>query len=800
MFSFQTNANRLASLTDDVIEEKNKKFSGIVKVSIEDLVFSPEFMPCDQNITAAKVSRLKRIFKTEGCNRREPSNFILGTISASLLSEALLLSKLTLDDLRGSEGSRMLYLPRFQYIKCANGRSRAAALLDTPHLGTWWTVELYLYQDLDPKAFDIITENYINEGAFSHGHICERIVYHRSHNLTEEKRWWARLTKSLGVILRSILKHPLIAPALLELIINIPGMREGFEIGTWHKIIGGKCDEEVVRYMEFTLESWVKLMGSKEALLNVDTEDVKEFQLRVPGVSQVDYRYLADLIEGGIAFKRLTNVEERSQILHRMKNINYLLPSIYTLQKDFKYLRLCTDTMKRLLHGKRKIPLTAQVLAYDAFSHKDPIGPNDVFFERLKSLYLYIMQDLVELTGEWPLLEDGEEPPEAPFRHPTNWHRLAQKARRLGFESDEIRRLAVTNPDEQVASKALQDARPTALYEYDESEVQDILSRIVHEFTRARARASTDIESTFTTIGAGEPITRRCGRQYSGAYMHDRWSFNLDEFSRRTRESRDITSLFVRKSVFHAFWRLDEDKDGDEAMPYPERLSPSSRGSQCHSPEGATSFEPREKLRKGNRNQRQDGRRRSSQPRDRVNRLVPNQEVIRKKSSRKKGARRRTEQRRRQNVIRHLISQESPPTQHLATQPATSPQISINQDNHPEPMQFDSEYGVSQYSRGSSLRLSDSALRLVRLVNKDEIKVFQWTVSGLKSRWITQSWPRESISLKISELGAQLGDLVFYLPEGRTISQHELDKHETICIAPHSITVPQSAFPAEEEL
>ncbi|KAJ0141518.1 Uncharacterized protein HZ326_15613 [Fusarium oxysporum f. sp. albedinis] len=200
-----------------------------------------KFMPCDQNTSAAKVLRLKRIFKTEGCNRSEPSNFILGTIPASLLSEALRLSELTLDNLQDSEGLRMLYLPPFQYIKCANGRSRAAALLDTPHLGTWWTVELYV--DLDPKAFDIITENYINEGAFSHGHICERIVHHRSHNLTEEKRWWARLTNSLGVILRSILKHPSIAPALLELIINIPGMREGFEIGTWHKIIGGKCDE-----------------------------------------------------------------------------------------------------------------------------------------------------------------------------------------------------------------------------------------------------------------------------------------------------------------------------------------------------------------------------------------------------------------------------------------------------------------------------------------------------------------------------------------------------------------------------
>ncbi|EWZ77373.1 hypothetical protein FOWG_18211 [Fusarium oxysporum f. sp. lycopersici MN25] len=144
MFSFQSHANRLASLTDDVIKEKNTKFRGVVKVSIEDLVFAPEFMPCDQNTSAAKILRLKRIFKTEGCNRSEPSNFILGTIPASLLSEALRLSELTLDNLQDSEGLRMLYLPRFQYIKCANGRSRAAALLDTPHLGTWWTVELYV--------------------------------------------------------------------------------------------------------------------------------------------------------------------------------------------------------------------------------------------------------------------------------------------------------------------------------------------------------------------------------------------------------------------------------------------------------------------------------------------------------------------------------------------------------------------------------------------------------------------------------------------------------------------------------
>lgn len=144
MFNFHTKADRLVSLTDDVIEEKNTKFRGIVKVSIGDLVFAPDFMPCGHNISATKISRLKRIFKTEGCNRNDPSNFILGVITQNSLSEALRLSELTMDDLRDSERPQMLYLPRFQSIRCANGRSRATALLDTPHLGTWWTVELYV--------------------------------------------------------------------------------------------------------------------------------------------------------------------------------------------------------------------------------------------------------------------------------------------------------------------------------------------------------------------------------------------------------------------------------------------------------------------------------------------------------------------------------------------------------------------------------------------------------------------------------------------------------------------------------
>jgi hypothetical protein len=43
--------------------------------------------------------------------------------------------------------------------------------------------------------------------------------------------------------LKRVLKHEALAPPLLKLMLNIPGLREGFEIGPWNKIIGAKCDE-----------------------------------------------------------------------------------------------------------------------------------------------------------------------------------------------------------------------------------------------------------------------------------------------------------------------------------------------------------------------------------------------------------------------------------------------------------------------------------------------------------------------------------------------------------------------------
>lgn len=521
--------------------------------------------------------------------------------------------------------------------------------------------------------------------------------------------------------------------------------------------------QEIIQYLEFILESWVGLMGSKEALQFVDTEDVNEFQLRVPGVSTVDYNYLASLVESGAAFKRLSDPAARTHLVQRMTKVKYLLPSIYTLQKDFKYLRQCTETMKRLVYGKKKAPFTVQSLAYDAFTPKKPCGPDPVFSGKMKELYIYIMRDLVELTGEWPLLEDGEESPEVTVRQPESWRRLAIDARRLGFDSNEIQRLVTDDPDKQVALKALQDARPTSFYDYNPSEVQEILGRIVQEFNKARPRASTDNQSSFTTIGAGEPLNRRCGRQYSGAYTRDRGSFSFSTFVRDTPRDRDITSLFVRKSVFHAFWRVE---DYDDDMPAQEDVASTSIADITPTP-------VEEPMDTGGLEASQ----RPEKPASKAMTRTPIGKNLAVSTSRPPRREPKT-----QEIIERM-------ERHIEGRPPTPIEHQMQTDRR--------ELTARQESTERVPSITVSTMGLVRApLNPDE----NITILEYKNKsWTSTRCRRGSIKQFIADAKSRIGgEFAFYTPEGRNFAEHEAEEHTTIYMAPQGTPIPSELWPEEE--
>jgi hypothetical protein len=181
-----------------------------------------------------------------------------------------------------------------------------------------------------------------------------------------------------------------------------------------------------------------------------------------------------------------------------------------------------------------------------------------MFFDKLKRLYLFIMQNWVQLTGKNPLLENGENNPGEGIPDPRAWSRLAIEAQRLGFRSAEITRLASEDPDRELAHKALLLGRPESEYEYDQSDLDDLISSVVQVFRTARKRQPEVFEPRFTTRGIGEPLSRRCGPQYSEAYERDRQFLTMSHFALPITRDMDVTSLFVRKSIFHAFFRIKE--------------------------------------------------------------------------------------------------------------------------------------------------------------------------------------------------------------------------------------------------
>jgi hypothetical protein len=99
---------------------------------------------------------------------------------------------------------------------------------------------------------------------------------------------------------------------------------------------------------------WHRLLrGNKAALEKVDEATVKVVELRVPKYSRGDARFLQGQILGGQIFGAFSAIE-REEIWHELRATDHLIPTLYTLFEDLKYLTACADCLKRLVPLRRR--------------------------------------------------------------------------------------------------------------------------------------------------------------------------------------------------------------------------------------------------------------------------------------------------------------------------------------------------------------------------------------------------------------------------------------------------------------
>lgn len=359
----------------------------------------------------------------------------------------------------------------------------------------------------------------------------------------------------------------------------MPGMRDGFQLGLVPEMLSSRMDEartllklnrkfllaltvsqEVSHALAKLYETWITIVGSVQNLQYVDLQTVMCLQSRATGASRADYEVALNNMSRNVIFKGVCDEQERIGILGRLEHITELIPSIYTVQQDCKYLRQCGGVLRQLILGEKHVKhmFTVRELAADAFNpgaHDTWKINSSLFLTRLKLLYLHIMQNLVALSGEPCLLEVDELPQQKPVVDQNAWVALAKQAKKLGFQCDGIGRLAQVDPDREIARRMCLDARQPEDYEYDESELESFIESAGDFFNRAKRLQRPEPREVPLTGLVGEArVDRRCGRQYSAAYARDRHCYTVQVLTTKIQPGNNVTSLFVWRSIFRSFW------------------------------------------------------------------------------------------------------------------------------------------------------------------------------------------------------------------------------------------------------
>ena len=116
--------------------------------------------------------------------------------------------------------------------------------------------------------------------------------------------------------------------------------------------------QEGINYLEHIRKTFYRifdkvLRGDKTALQGVDQVNVKAFELKARRYSKRD----AQVLQGQLLSDQICSLfsqQEREAIRSELRSIDRLIPSLFTLLEDLKYLRVCADCLKRLVKVSRR--------------------------------------------------------------------------------------------------------------------------------------------------------------------------------------------------------------------------------------------------------------------------------------------------------------------------------------------------------------------------------------------------------------------------------------------------------------
>ncbi|KID94655.1 hypothetical protein MAJ_09375, partial [Metarhizium majus ARSEF 297] len=558
-------------------EERRTKYCGTASIRITSLKYRD---PAHDWVTGPKnnhVDAMKRMFRQErGCRKEDSRHHVKALIPQQALEAAVARasipsSGLMTDNLPYAE----LEFPTGFKIECLEGHDRLAAA-DKVLQGSKkrWIVDLYL-DDLSDDLRLLLTDGYDYQKAADDGEYYVTIRQFQGHggekNPFFENLWLGRLATNANSkkLFDQLSKHEKYSTAF-DTLLAIPGLFGGFRLGSIHQLIGMKCDEPNLAYLNHIYRWWRDVCdGDQEVMKQITRGTITALEGKAPGACSADHRILSAQVRSGEIFEN-NSPPQREAIWSRVcrSSRQCLIPSLFTFFEDRKLLNDAAGCIRKILHVGRKDTVTGALKQgfTDANQREDQciIQLSETTFTSvagdintrldlgIRQLWLAAFRNYKELPADTQ--KTGLLAVSRTKADETVLHELASLAARLGFESDKLDEILQTSSDRNIAEHALFAARKPGRYVFRDPEacVQQILDAFAAAVPASESEALHVIGDE---VREHEQPPQRCGRPNDNDYQYDKTRLFLPQMHDEVySEMGEMTSTFIRWSVYCAYF------------------------------------------------------------------------------------------------------------------------------------------------------------------------------------------------------------------------------------------------------
>jgi hypothetical protein len=286
-------------------------------------------------------------------------------------------------------------------------------------------------------------------------------------------------------------------------------------------------------------------------MMQTDPITIRSIQSRVPALSKSDYEWVQE--NSGVLFPGVIDPVKKTDIIQRLLATDELIPSLYTLLKDIRYLKQPAEFLSKLLPESRMKTLRERWFHYFAGTDTVEIqrgvsGP----FRTIPSTHL----DSFDVCYQQLWLCSYRV---CKYSNAYGRLMLAELADKLGFSTPKIGFEVTQDPAQAMIEKTLREAfhilQPNKKFKFDANKARPVITSF-KEYLDSLDPALENTSLQITITGTEMPLSWRCG--HSEMDSRDLDHLFLDKIhaplSEYRRDGDEISSFYVKRSRHIAFF------------------------------------------------------------------------------------------------------------------------------------------------------------------------------------------------------------------------------------------------------